>query len=118
MSGYTSNRAEGTGYRWVEGPDGKEICSFSMRIQDTPEGGRRFIDLDNAEENARFIAEALNNRASAPELKEALEALMDIVEESRGITGYHLNGDVAEWGEFDDYLQFARAALAKARGES
>ena len=108
MSRYTSNHAEGTGYRWVEGPDGKEICSFSTRIQDTPEGSRRFIDLDNAEENARFIADALNKRDAEPELYEALEDLVLWFDAP----------DCTVMPSPTEKLNRAFAALSKARGEA
>jgi len=55
--------------------------------------------------------------AAAPDLYQALEGLLSIVSDSRGVEGYHLNGDTAEWGEFDE-VDFAAEALKKARGES
>lgn len=30
-----------------------------------------------------------------------LKGMMDVINESKGIDGWHLNGDTAEWGEFD-----------------
>ena len=38
-----------------------------------------------------------------PALVEALEAWMSIVDESEGVVGWHLNGAVAGWDEFDCY---------------
>lgn len=35
-------------------------------------------------------------------LVEALEGLLSITSESYGVTGYHLNGEVAEWGEIEE----------------
>lgn len=38
-------------------------------------------------------------------LHKALDALSDLIaitNDSRGVTGYHLNGDIAEWDEFDE----------------
>lgn len=34
-------------------------------------------------------------------LEAALKVYEDIVSESRGVDGWHLNGDIAEWDEFD-----------------
>jgi hypothetical protein len=51
------------------------------------------------------------------QLLEALEDLMEIAKESRGIAGYHLNGVTAEWDEFEFYDK-ARAAIAAAKGEA
>lgn len=36
---------------------------------------------------------------------EALEGINSICSDSRGVAGYHLNGDIAEWGEFDEMNQ-------------
>ena len=35
------------------------------------------------------------------QLEAALKVYEGIVAESRGVDGWHLNGDIAEWGEFD-----------------
>jgi len=50
------------------------------------------------------------------QLLEALEDLMAIAKESRGIAGYHLNRATAEWDEFEFYGK-AIAAIAAAKGE-
>lgn len=52
---------------------------------------------------------------SHAEILSALQDLLAIVENSRGVLGYHLNGDVAEWGEFHEVEQ-AFAAVSKAKG--
>lgn len=36
------------------------------------------------------------------QLREALSGLLDIVGDSQGVAGYHLNGAIAEWGYFDE----------------
>ena len=61
------------------------------------------------EADARLIA-------AAPELLEALKGVLAIVSDSRGVAGYHLNGDTAEWDEFDE-VDAAIDAIAKATGE-
>ena len=65
--------------------------------------------VEESQANARLIA-------AAPDLLAALEALMGIVSDSHGVSGYHRNGDIAEWDEFDE-INIAIAALAKAKGE-
>lgn len=35
------------------------------------------------------------------ELIKCLESFMDLTKESSGISGWHLNGDIAEWDEFE-----------------
>lgn len=44
-------------------------------------------------------------------LVEALEGLLSIVSDSSGVAGYHLNGDIAHWGEFEE-VEMAEEALA------
>ena len=46
------------------------------------------------------------------QIREALAGMLVIVDESRGVDGYHLNGDTAEWDEFPE-VEAARAALAQ-----
>ena len=52
-------------------------------------------------------------------LVEALEGLLAIIDDcdpcDGGIMGYHLNGDIAHWGEFEE-IETARAALLAAKG--
>lgn len=62
------------------------------------------------EANARLIA-------ASPELLEALQNMLGIVEDSSGVYGYHLNGELSEWDEFADEINSARTAIAKALGE-
>lgn len=47
-------------------------------------------------------------------LVEALEGLLAITDESLGVSGYHLNGDMAKWCEFDE-VDMAEEALALYR---
>ena len=85
---------------WVETNHRWGIFSASRRVAKVEGVGGEY------EANARLIA-------AAPDLLEALKAMVAITNDSRGVDGYHLNGDIAEWDEFDAINQ-ARAALAKA----
>jgi hypothetical protein len=38
--------------------------------------------------------------------------MLDIVKESRGVDGFHANGDIAEWDEFHE-VQKASQTIAK-----
>ena len=49
------------------------------------------------------------------ELLAALQGMIDIANHSQGVAGYHLNGEVADWGEFEE-LQAACDAISKAKG--
>ena len=44
-------------------------------------------------------------------LVEALEGLLSITDESLGVSGYHLNGDIAKWCEFE-WVAMAEEALS------
>jgi hypothetical protein len=53
-------------------------------------------------------------------LREVLENLRSIISESKGVVGWHLNGDIAEWDEFgyperiDEVLERANNAREDA----
>jgi hypothetical protein len=51
-------------------------------------------------------------RSEKAELIEALRGMLDIVKESRGVDGFHLNGDLADWDEFH-VVNTAQQTLAK-----
>ena len=51
--------------------------------------------------------------AAAPELLNALIGVLNIMNDSEGVAGYHLNGDIAKWDEFDEIKQ-AEQAIKKA----
>lgn len=54
--------------------------------------------------------------AAAPDMLEALESMLSIISESNGISGWHLNGNIATWGEFQVVIDIEEA-IKKARGE-
>ena len=56
--------------------------------------------------NAKLIA-------AAPELLDALISVINIMNDSEGVAGYHLNGDIASWNEFEEIKQ-AEQAIKKA----
>lgn len=45
-------------------------------------------------------------------IREALAGMLAIVNESTGVAGYHLSGNIAEWGEFPE-VEAARTAIAQ-----
>ena len=53
--------------------------------------------------------------ATAPELLKALITMIDIVDSTNGLTGWHMNGDIAYWDEFGD-VDIARDVIEKALG--
>jgi len=67
-------------------------------------------------EQARISKERGMKRNAGVELYDALVGLLGVIEDSKGVAGYHMNGTVAEWDEFEEVNE-AYEALAKARGE-
>ncbi len=52
--------------------------------------------------------------AAAPKLLEACRAILDIVNESHGVYGYHLNGDGAPWcRDFPEEVEALEKAVAQ-----
>lgn len=49
------------------------------------------------------------------ELLAALEGVLAVVSDSAGVAGYHLNGNIADWGEFDE-INAVYTVIAKAKG--
>ena len=56
--------------------------------------------------NAKLIA-------AAPDLLNALIGVLNIMNDSEGVAGYRLNGDIAKWDEFEEIKQ-AEQAINKA----
>lgn len=55
--------------------------------------------------------------AQRDELAKALRGMLNIMNDSHGVAGYHLNGNVADWGEFEE-VDAASAALSRIKGET
>jgi hypothetical protein len=53
--------------------------------------------------------------AQRDELAAALRGMLNIVNDSRGVAGYHLNGAVADWSEFEE-VDAASAAISRIKG--
>ena len=49
---------------------------------------------------------------------EALEGFVNIANDSQGVAGYHLNGNTAEWDEFDEVGAASSAIAAIRKGET
>lgn len=67
--------------------------------------------------NALAERDALRAELAEVKGREALAGLLAIVDDSRGVAGYHLNGAIADWDEFPE-VESARAMLAAAPKES
>ena len=99
---------ESTGEPWI--PKHKNFNSLCREM--IREG-----DVDDVlSAQARISKERGMKRNAGVELYAALERLLGVIEDSKGLAGYHMNGTVAEWDEFEEVNE-AYEALAKARGE-
>lgn len=79
------------------------------------EGAGSWIDMYEARRVVACAQGEVNQlRIEKQILTEALEGLLSIVSDSRGVDGYHLNGDVADWDEFCE-VHDAENALAVCR---
>lgn len=86
-----------------------ENTAFGYNMKPTPDGD--FVLFCHHE------ADRAADKARIAELEAALGDLLAIVSDSAGVAGYHLNGAVAEWGDFD-VVSAASAALAQQGKEN
>lgn len=71
-------------------------------------------DLTVAREQiAALTAERDGARERCAVVESALEGMLAIVSDSTGVAGYHMNGDVAEWGEFEE-VGLAKGVMGRA----
>lgn len=76
----------------------------------TIENGQPGDTLETEGHTARLIA-------AAPEMLEALQRTLSLIQESHGVFGFHLNGDLSDWSEHQDDIDVIQNAIAKATGE-
>lgn len=65
--------------------------------------------------SAGILTYSMELKAHCDALLAALQGMIDIANDSQGVAGYHLNGEVADWGEFEEW-QAACDAIAKIKG--
>lgn len=94
---------EGEVRHWKAGHD--EMVRRNALLRDRPD-----LPMERTAAYERFISEREAALADNERLRKALEGMLEIVSESEGVAGYHLNGDVAAWNEFDA-LNLVREAL-------
>ena len=73
----------------------------------------RVIATVEAGEGQEKVAQIL---VAAPDMLRTLESVLALINESFGVVGYHLNGEVAKWEELG-IREEVEAAIKKARGE-
>lgn len=72
---------------------------------------KRLLTQLRAAVNGSSASEPAQPTELERQMREALDGLLNIRSDSRGVAGYHLNGEIAEWGEFGE-INAAEAALA------
>lgn len=110
---------KGTKGKWQLG------CRFYNIVSSKKTNRPTYTDKDWESERKFYggylVCESVSSKAdaqliaSAPEMLEALQNLILLVNDSYGVCGYHLNGAVAEWNEFEE-IENARNAINKALG--
>lgn len=82
----------------------KKIKALQQRCGELERANRTFGDqASEINEHDRVIEEIIKGQAERiAALEGALTGLLQITKESNGVVGYHLNGDVASWGEFEE----------------
>ena len=95
---------------------------------DLPTGGNRsHVSRHSAGEQksgeaVEIIAEHIRDEKTAhqikaiPDMLETLGIVLSLMDESSGVVGYHLNGEVATWEELG-IREEVESAIRKARGE-
>lgn len=61
---------------------------------------------------SRLSSIARAQDATITRLREALCSLLDIIHESKGVYGYHLNGEPSPWSDFRESIDMAGETLA------
>lgn len=79
------------------GPDGRvnatALVDEIRRLRDALEQAQKQAVIDNQEKISAVV--------HITRLEAALDIYEGIVANSRGVDGWHLNGDIAEWDEFE-----------------
>lgn len=83
--------------------------------------GDRYVGYlqDFSDEDLLLTLRAVNSysatQAALKALVEAAKGWQSLTQHSRGLDGYHRNGDIAEWSEFSELLQETEEALRLAQ---
>lgn len=87
------------GENWITDARNKKILNLDSIHS---RNARRLIDCVNAcQKMAEPAAEIQAMREAIREAHTELSTLLDTINNSRGVDGWHLNGDIATWDEFE-----------------
>ena len=103
---FTKGEWKITDDRFIAVDEKELVCEVYDRANFLPRPGTIVPDEETAEANAKLIA-------AAPEMFEALKTMLMFIKESSGIAGWHENGQVATWDEFD-VVKDIETAIKKA----
>ena len=80
-----------------------------------PESDDTDIVLEECRDAIESLRQKLAGALAACEVKQAaLQEIIDLMSESYGLTGFHLNGDVAPWSEVEEGGRFERLTSLNA----
>ena len=87
------------------------------QLADITESVRKGQSWHSYQDHKRQANERRKLITERDELLAVLEGVLAVVGDSAGVAGYHLNGDIADWGEFDE-INAVYTAIAKAKGNT
>ena len=115
----TTEEVKGVVERCIE--HGGGITGYILRLEDrlqslTEENQILRHELDGSAVNAGLVKQVAQQQQVMKEAVKVLQGVVDIMHGSDGVTGWHLNGDVATWDEFVEFITI-HEALTKLKGE-
>jgi hypothetical protein len=101
----------------------REIAELKERVEDERAAGRRMAEraLDTTPRGREWLAEYRELKVFRERAEKALNAVKLLMENSHGVAGLHLNGDIAPWdelrtdGKFEEWLQDFDAAIREMK---
>jgi hypothetical protein len=91
--------------------DAGYICFWVSKPMHYIGQDKRYSDeLEERAANCRLVT-------AAPNLLEACKQMLDIINESTGIAGWHLNGDLLLWGQCEQVQMLIDAVKKAEKGE-
>ena len=95
----------------------KLIKKLGLQIQSLTEENQILRhELNGSAVNAGLVKQVAQQQQVMKEAVKVLQGVVDIMHGSDGVTGWHLNGDVATWDEFVEFITI-HEALTKLKGE-
>ena len=76
------------------------------------------VTTDNTQTLYNALAELKASQDEVSMLKELIQGVDNIVHDSIGVAGYHNNGDIASWDEFEEIVEIQDALTNNQASET